>query len=137
MNTYQINAKKLVGKYMNWLTSVPKQRIRMDSFFKVQFTCCPLIWMCHSHENNRKINHLHERHLKVLYNDRQSSFNELPMKNVFFDHLAVSRPTLRHSRADSLISPMLMTAFVQFLPEGNRESVSSHERNIQILATEM
>ena len=33
--------------------------------------------MCHSSENNRKINRLHERCLRTIYNDKQSSFNEL------------------------------------------------------------
>ena len=33
--------------------------------------------MCRSGENNRKINRLHERCLRTIYNDKQSSFNEL------------------------------------------------------------
>ena len=33
--------------------------------------------MCHSHSNNRKINVLHERCLRIIYNDKQSSFIEL------------------------------------------------------------
>ena len=37
--------------------------------------------MCHSHENNRKINQLHERCLRTTYNDKQSSFNELLEKD--------------------------------------------------------
>ena len=37
--------------------------------------------MCHSGENNRKINRLHERCLKTIYNDKQLSFNELLQKD--------------------------------------------------------
>ena len=37
--------------------------------------------MCDSHENNRKINRLHERFLRTIYNDKQSSFNELLEKD--------------------------------------------------------
>ena len=33
--------------------------------------------MSHSHTNNRKINVLCERCLRIIYNDKQSSFNEL------------------------------------------------------------
>ena len=61
-------------------------------------TIYPLIWMCHSCENNNKINGLHERCLRVIHNDKRSSFN----------------------------------AFLE--KDG---SVSIHERNIKILATEM
>ena len=49
----------------------------MNYFFKSQFNYCPLIWMCHSHTINNKINHLHERCLHVIYNDKISSFKEL------------------------------------------------------------
>ena len=54
--------------------------------------------MCHSRENKRKINQLHEWCLRTVYNDKQSSFNELLEKD---------------------------------------GSVSIHERNLQVLATEM
>ena len=38
--------------------------------------------MCHSHTNNNKINRRHERCLRIVYNDKQSSFNELLEKDV-------------------------------------------------------
>ena len=38
---------------------------------------CPLIWMCHICSNNRKINMLHERYLRMIFNDKQSFFNGL------------------------------------------------------------
>ena len=37
---------------------------------------CPLVWMCHNGANNNKINRLRERCLQIVYNDKQSSFNE-------------------------------------------------------------
>ena len=37
--------------------------------------------MCHSHENNKTINRLHERGLRTLYNDKQSLFNGLLEKD--------------------------------------------------------
>ena len=37
--------------------------------------------MCHSHANNGKINRLHERCLRVIYSDKQSSFETLLGKN--------------------------------------------------------
>ena len=53
----------------------------MNSFFKTQFNYCPLMWMCDSRENNRKINRLHERCLRSIHNGKQSSFNELLEKD--------------------------------------------------------
>ena len=33
-----------------------KRRLLMSSFFTTQFNYCPLIWICHSRENNNKTN---------------------------------------------------------------------------------
>ena len=70
----------------------------MNAFFKSQFSYCSLVWMCHSRANNGKINRLHERCLRIIYSDKQSSFETLLEKD---------------------------------------GSVSVHNRNLQILATEM
>ena len=47
----------------------PKRPILMNSFFKVPFHYCPAIWMFHSRTLNNKINRLHERCLRIIYND--------------------------------------------------------------------
>ena len=58
-----------------------KRKLLMNAFFTSQFSYCPLIWMCHSRSNNRKINMLDERCLRIIYNDKQSSFTELLNKD--------------------------------------------------------
>ena len=42
-----------------------------------QFSYCPLIWMCHSRRICNQINKLHKRALRLVYNDKNSSFQEL------------------------------------------------------------
>ena len=79
-------------------TNTNKRRILMNSFFRSQFNYCPLIWMCHSRTNNRKINRLHERCLRIIYYEKLSSFIKLLEKD---------------------------------------NSVSIHQRNLQILGIEM
>ena len=49
----------------------------MNSFFKTQCNYCSFILMSHNREYNKKINRLHEKCLRTIYNDKQSSFNEL------------------------------------------------------------
>ena len=49
----------------------------MKAFIMSQFSYCPLVWMCHSRTLNNKINKLHERALRLVYDDRQSTFEEL------------------------------------------------------------
>ena len=53
--------------------SIKKRKVGMNAFFTSQFSYCPLVWMCHSRTNNSKINMLHERCLRIIYNDKQSS----------------------------------------------------------------
>ena len=53
----------------------------MNAFFKSQFSYFPLVWMCHSHANNGKINRLHERCLRIIYSDKQSLFETLLEKD--------------------------------------------------------
>ena len=62
----KIHALARVTPYMN----MAKKRILMNAFFKSQFSYCPLVWMCHSHANNSKINRLHERCLRIIYSDK-------------------------------------------------------------------
>ena len=61
--------------------NIAKKSILMNTFFKSQFSYCPLVWMCHSRANNSKINRLHERCLRIIYSDKQSSFEELLEKD--------------------------------------------------------
>ena len=49
----------------------------MKAFIMSQFSYCPLVWMCHSRTLNNKINKLHERALRLVYDDRLSTFEEL------------------------------------------------------------
>ena len=57
------------------------KHILMNAFFTSQFSYCPLVWICHSRTNDNKINRLHERCLRIVYNDKESSFNDLLEKD--------------------------------------------------------
>ena len=60
---------------------LPKRRILMNAFFKSQFNYCPTIWMFHNLSLNNKINGIHERCLRIIYNDKHSNFEELLSKD--------------------------------------------------------
>ena len=69
----KVNALSRVTPFMNLL----KKEMLMHDFFKLQFSYCLLVWVCHSRTVNNKINSLHERCLRVIYNDQISSAKEL------------------------------------------------------------
>ena len=60
---------------------LPKRHILINAFFKAQFNYCPAVWMFHSRSLNNKINQLHERCLRIIYNGKHSNFEELLVKD--------------------------------------------------------
>ena len=69
----KLQALMRIRKYL----SKDKLRLIMKTFIESQFNYCPLVWMCHSRDLNRKINKLHERALRVVYNNSDLTFQEL------------------------------------------------------------
>lgn len=59
------------------LMSCRQKKIIMNAFISSQFSYCPLIWMCHSRSLNTHINRIHERALRIVYDDNHSSFEQL------------------------------------------------------------
>ena len=53
----------------------------MKAFIESQFAYCPLIWMFCQRSSNTRINHLHERALRIAYNDNESTFDDLLKKD--------------------------------------------------------
>ena len=59
-----------------------RKKILFHSFVKSQFSHCPLVWMFNlSRVLNSRINRLHERGLRIVYGDYDSSFEELLLKD--------------------------------------------------------
>ena len=61
---------KKVSQKLHALARVSKLRVIMKVFIMSQSSYCPLVWMCHSRTLNSKINKLHERALRLVYDDR-------------------------------------------------------------------
>ena len=69
----KLHALMRVSKYM----TQEKLRVLLKSFIESQFNYCPLIWMCHSRELNIRINKLHERALRLVYKEKNLTFEQL------------------------------------------------------------
>ena len=63
------------------ILSFDKKRIIFKAFFESQFKYCQLVWMFHGREVNQTINRLHERILRIVYNDYGSTFEHLLVKD--------------------------------------------------------
>ena len=62
----KLNALSRIAPYMN----VSKRRIIMKAFIESHFRYCPLVWMFRSRNLNNKLNRIHERALRIAYNDK-------------------------------------------------------------------
>ena len=69
----KLKALARIAPFMN----ITKRKILMNAFFNAQFSYCPLTWMFHSRKLNNKINKLHERCLRIVYNNNTSTYEEL------------------------------------------------------------
>ena len=69
----KLNALLRVTPYMD----LSKWRILLNAFFISQFSYYKLAWMFHSRGKNNKINLIHERRLRIIYNGKKSTFYEL------------------------------------------------------------
>ena len=88
--TFNTHMKKLCKKASQKLNALSRlcaflpfqrRKILMNAFFDSQFSYCPLVWMFHSREINTRINNLHFRALRMVYQDENSSFEELLKRN--------------------------------------------------------
>ena len=70
-----LNQCKKTGKKLSALgrvchiLSLERRRSLMKAFIESQFGYWPLVWMFCGRQENNRINHLHERALRIVYND--------------------------------------------------------------------
>ena len=69
----KLHALARISKYV----SKDKLKLIMNTFIKSQLNYCPLLWMFHSRTLNNRINRLHERALRIVYQNEELSFQEL------------------------------------------------------------
>ena len=63
----KVNVPSRITPFMN----LTKRKLLMNLFFTSQFNYCPLVWMCHNRTIDNKINRLHEKCLRFVYNDNK------------------------------------------------------------------
>ena len=72
---------KSLARLKNFLTSDQRNLLLLDTVIKSQFTYCPLIRMFTSRYLNNTLNNIHERALRLIYNDHEKSFDRILTEN--------------------------------------------------------
>ena len=93
----------------------------MKAFIEAQFSYCPLIWMFNDRNINRKINHLHERSLRIVYKDNKASFEELLRKDnsVTIHHrniqsLAIELYKIKENLSNTIMNNLFQTRVLNY-----------------------
>ena len=58
-----------------------QRKLLMNVFITSQFSYTPVVWMLHSRKQSQYINRMHERALRVVYKNCNTSFDQLPEKD--------------------------------------------------------
>ena len=82
----------------------------MNSVFNAQFIYCPLILMLHSRSKDNKIKHLHESCLQLIYKDKQTSCEDLLIKDgtVSIHHRNIQTLATEMSKVKNEMSPEIV-----------------------------
>ena len=66
-------------KNLKSVRSAKKKKNLFNSIIKSQFSYCPHVWMFSSRRSNSLVNNVHERALRIVYDDHNSFYSELLM----------------------------------------------------------
>ena len=96
--------------------TIDKREILLNSFITAQFNYCPLIWMCHGRTLNNKINRIHERALRIVYNDYKSNFKKLLERDHSFTihERNVQYLSIEAYKVKNGLSPVIINDVFQF-----------------------
>ena len=130
---FKLNALARITPYINLNK---KRLLSLNACFMSQFNYCQFVWLCHNRTKNRKINRLYERCLRLIYNDKKSSFEELLEIDSYISvhdrnlrALATEMYKVYHS-----ISPTIMNGiFVRYLGSKIQEIIPTHAKELDII----
>ena len=81
-SSQKLHALARISHYMD----LNKRRNLVKAFITCQFSYCPLIWMFHSRNLNNKINRIHKRALRLVYQNNLSFPELLDLENSLTVH---------------------------------------------------
>ena len=96
--------------------SVDHRKLIMNAFITSQFSYCPLLWTCHSRPLNTKINRIHGRALRIVYDDNVSTLEDILVKSgsILIHHRNLQNIAIEVNKALHNLSSVLMSDLFSF-----------------------
>ena len=100
------------------IVPLEKKKVLMNAFIQSQFSYCPLVWMYCSRDLNHKINHIHERGLRMVYQDYTSSFSDLLVKDgsVCIHHRNIRQVAIEMFKVKNGLCPEILKGLFKLNP---------------------
>ena len=102
----------------------------MKSFVISQFSYCPLVWMFHSKQMNNRINHIHERALRLTYNDHVSTFESFTVHDRNLQILATEMYKIKCGLAPKIMQELFPLREINYNLRGRNIFKSSNVKSV-------
>ena len=123
----KVNALSRIASYMTF----DQRRLILNSFITSHFSYCLIVRMFHSRKLNERINHIHEKALRTVYKNFNSSFQELLIEN---ESLNIHHRGLKSSKlkmAYHLSSWMMFLSLLKNHTSYKQLHISGQGRSVQ------
>ena len=126
----KLNALSRIASCMTF----DQRRLILNSFITSHFSYCPIVWMFHSRKLNERINHIHERALRIVYKDFSSSFQELLIEDnsLNIHHRKLQKLVTEIFKVKNVLSPEFMNDVSEFIKKPYSLRTTSNFRKRKI-----
>ena len=131
-----ILCKKVSGKVsalarMVKIFPFDQKRLLLKTFVESQFSYCPLTWLFCSRKMNKKINHIHERAIRLVYDDI-TSFEGLLIKDnsVSIHHRNIQKVAIEMFKVKNNTCPEFIKSLFHRLPGRTRSKALFHRQHV-------
>ena len=114
-----------------------KSRLIMKAFIESLFSYCPMVWMFHSRTLDNRINELHERALRLVYKDHNSTFNQLLLHDKSYtihdrnlQKLAIEMYKVKHDLSPAFMHTIFPSLDNNYNLRYNRDFKTRHVHSI-------
>ena len=94
-----------------------QRKLLLNAFITSQFSYPPVVWMFQNRKLNNQINRIHERALRIAYQDHNSMFNELLAKDGSFKthDRNLQKLLIERFKVKMKLAPEIMTEVFDFI----------------------